>query len=73
MTRLAGGSPAMWSSIVNDNAPAIVDALAACEARLRAVREALLRDDGAAARRFLEAGSDWFDGEPERVLTHGGA
>lgn len=64
MTRLAGGSTAMWSSIVEDNAPAIIDALAACEHRLGAFREALLTGDVNAVRNFLRDGSDWFDGEP---------
>jgi prephenate dehydrogenase len=69
MTRLAGGSPTMWSPIVDDNATSIVDALDACEAHLRAFREALMGGDSAATREFLERASNWFDGEPERVLT----
>ena len=69
MTRLAGGSPTMWSPIVDDNAVAIADALAACEARLRSFREALVQGDTAATRRFLQTAVEWFDGEPERVLT----
>lgn len=73
MTRLAGGSPTMWSPIVDDNATAIAAALGACEARLRDFREALVAGDSAATRRFLQAGVDWFDGEPERVLTRGTA
>ena len=73
MTRIAGGSPAMWSAIVNDNADTIVEALSACEERLRAVRVALAAGDTEATRRFLQAGTEWFDGEPERVLTHGTA
>jgi prephenate dehydrogenase len=69
MTRLAGGSPTMWSPIVDDNATAIVDALEACEAHLRAFREALAAGDRAATREFLDRAANWFDGEPERVLT----
>jgi prephenate dehydrogenase len=69
MTRLAGGSPTMWHPIVHDNAAAIADALGAYEQRLHAFRVALLEGDNAAARRFIEAAADWFDGEPERVLT----
>jgi prephenate dehydrogenase len=71
MTRLAGGSTTMWSPIVDDNADAIAGALAACEARLREFREALVRGDTSATRRFLQSGVEWFDGEPERVLTRG--
>jgi len=71
MTRLAGGSPAMWLPIVEDNAAAIVDALVACEQHLRTFREAVAAGDRAAIARFLKAGVEWFDGEPERVLTRG--
>jgi prephenate dehydrogenase len=69
MTRLAGGSPTMWHPIVRDNAAAIADALGAYEERLRAFRVALVEGDDAAARRFIDTAADWFDGEPERVLT----
>jgi prephenate dehydrogenase len=69
MTRLAGGSPAMWGPIVDDNAASIIDALDACEAQLRAFRDALAEKDTTATRHFLERAADWFDGEPERVLT----
>jgi prephenate dehydrogenase len=69
MTRLAGGSPAMWHPIVRDNAIAIADALAAYEERLHAFRIALVEGDAAAARQFIESAATWFDGEPERVLT----
>jgi prephenate dehydrogenase len=71
MTRLAGGSPTMWSAIVGDNAEAIVEAVTACEARLRGLRAALA--DADATRRLLQAGADWFDGEPERALTRDAA
>jgi prephenate dehydrogenase len=73
MTRIAGGSTRMWSPIVDDNAEAIAEALAACEAHLRTFREALMEGDSDATRRFLQAGVDWFDGEPERALTRGRA
>lgn len=73
MTRLAGGSPAMWQPIVEDNAVAIADAMAAFERELRGFREAVLAGDRAAIAAFLQGGVDWFDGEPERVLTRGTA
>lgn len=73
MIRLAGGSPAMWLPIVQDNAVAIADAMAACERQLRTFREAVQSGDRAAAAAFLQGGADWFDGEPERVLTRGNA
>jgi prephenate dehydrogenase len=69
MTRLAGGSASMWGPIVSDNAGPIADALEACEARLRAFREALVSGEPGDARRFLETAVEWFDGEPERTLT----
>ena len=65
VTRLAGGATSMWGAIVQDNAPAIVEALAAYEARVRAFREALQSADAEATRAFLIAGTDWFDGDPE--------
>ena len=71
VTRLAGGSSAMWLPIVEDNATAIADAMAACERQLRSFREAVLAGDRAATAAFLQAGADWFDGEPERALTRG--
>jgi prephenate dehydrogenase len=69
MTRLAGGSTAMWTAIVDDNAEEIVEAVKAYEERLRTFRLALAGRDRDATRRFLEAGTEWFDGEPERALT----
>lgn len=71
VTRLAGGSPAMWQPIVEDNAVAIADALEACERQLRTFREAVIAGDRTATARFLQSGVEWFDGEPERVLTRG--
>ena len=73
MTRLAGGSPAMWLPIVEDNSAAIVDALVSCEQHLRTFREAVTAGDRTATARFLEHAVEWFDGEPERVLTRGRA
>jgi prephenate dehydrogenase len=72
MTRLAGGSPSMWTGIAEENAVAINDALLAFEGRLRDVREAMACGDVATVRRFLDAGRDWFDGDPTAKLTAGG-
>jgi prephenate dehydrogenase len=69
MTRLAGGSPAMWSAIAEDNAPAIIDAVEACERQLGALREILRHGDAHALRAFLRSGSEWFDGEPGALAT----
>jgi prephenate dehydrogenase len=69
VTRLAGGAASMWNAIVEDNAPAIVDALSAYEERLRHFRDALARGDHAATRELLAAGNRWFDGEPDDALT----
>jgi prephenate dehydrogenase len=64
MTRLAGGSPAMWTAIVEDNRTAIVEALDACDVQLRQLRAALDAGDIETARQWLASGSEWFDGEP---------
>lgn len=64
MTRLAGGTRSMWAPIVEDNAAEIAVALRACEAQLRAFREALERHDDGTTRRFLDEGCHWFDGDP---------
>jgi prephenate dehydrogenase len=69
MTRLAGGSPAMWTAILEDNAAPILDAIAACEESLRLVRDGLAAGDLEAIRRFLVAGNTWFDGDPTAPLT----
>ncbi len=69
MTRLAGGSPEMWSPIVEDNAAAITEAVLACEARLRALRTALVAGEIDTVNDFLRAGREWFDGEPTVPLT----
>jgi prephenate dehydrogenase len=68
MTRLAGSSTAMWSAIVADNAPAVAEAVAACERQLRAFREAIERGDQTSTRELLAAASDWFDGSPDATL-----
>jgi len=68
MTRLAGGDPDLWTGIVGDNAPAILQALAAMEEQLRLFRERLAAgEDG--VRECFANGRDWFDGEPLRTLT----
>jgi len=63
VTRLAGSSTAMWSAIAADNADAIVQALAAYEAQLRAFREAIASRGDEMTRTLLDAGREWFDGE----------
>ena len=69
MTRLAGGSPAMWSGIVEENGPAIHDALIALEGKLRELRESLAAADATSTRRMLDAGRNWFDGDPTEVVA----
>ena len=64
VTRLAGGATSMWSAILDDNAPAIVQALEAYEGQVRAFRQALECGDADTARALLVAGNSWFDGEP---------
>lgn len=68
MTRLAGGDPDLWTGIVGDNAPAILEALTAMEEQLRLFRERLAAGEDGARECFID-GRDWFDGEPMRALT----
>lgn len=64
MTRLAGSSPALWMSIVQDNTAALVHSLVAMENQLRVFREALEHADSGATREHLVDARDWFDGAP---------
>ena len=68
MTRLAGGDPDLWTGIVGDNAPAILEALDAMGAQLRLVRERLAAGEDGVRGCFAD-GRDWFDGEPMRTHT----
>jgi prephenate dehydrogenase len=67
MTRLAGGDPALWTGIVTDNAPAILDAIAAMEEQLRLFRERLAAGEQGVHECFAD-GREWFDGDPLRAL-----
>jgi prephenate dehydrogenase len=69
MTRLAGGAPSLWTSIVEDNDAALIAALDACQHQLRMLREVLERRDSDATHDYLAGGCDWFDGAPIRPLT----
>ena len=68
MTRLAGGEPDLWTGIVGDNAPAILEALDAMGEQLRLVRERLAAGEDGVRECFAD-GRDWFDGEPMRTHT----
>jgi len=68
MTRLAGGDPGLWTGIMNDNGPAILEALAAMGEQLRLFRERLAAGEDGVRESFAD-GRDWFDGEPLRALT----
>jgi len=68
MTRLAGGDPDLWTGIVSDNAPAVLQALQAMEQQLRYFRERLAAGEDGVRECFAD-GRDWFDGEPMRALT----
>ena len=69
MTRLAGGAPSMWTSILEDNDTALITALEAYERQLRVLREALVEQDSRTMKEFLVTGCDWFDGAPIPPLT----
>jgi len=64
MTRLAGSSPSLWTSIVEDNSTALAGALEALEQQVHLFRDALARRDRRATQDFLASGCDWFDGTP---------
>ena len=68
MTRLAGGDPDLWTGIVGDNAPAILEALDAMVDQLRLVRERLAAGEDGVRECFAD-GRDWFDGQPMRTHT----
>jgi prephenate dehydrogenase len=68
MAQLAGGDPDLWTGIVGDNAPAILQALIAMEEQLRYFRERLAAGEDGVRECFAD-GRDWFDGEPMRALT----
>ena len=69
MTRLAGSSPTMWTSIVEDNGVALDGALRALEQQIRIFRETLGRHDTGETREFFSLATAWFDGEP---ISHSG-
>jgi prephenate dehydrogenase len=60
-TRLAAGSPALWSGILRMNSGPILHALDRFDERLRDFRSALARDDIAAIRALLEQGKEMKD------------
>ena len=68
MTRLAGGDPELWTGIVGDNAPAILEALDTMVDQLRLVRERLAAGEDGVRECFAD-GRDWFDGQPMRAHT----
>ena len=64
MTRLAGSSPSLWMSILDDNTVALARSLAVMEGQLRLFRESLERQDREQMRASLTDARDWFDGAP---------
>lgn len=59
-TRLAGSSPALWTAIARDNAPALAAAVAQLEHQLGELRAALLGDDAVRVQARLAAAHAWF-------------
>lgn len=62
MTRIAGSSPDMWTSIAIDNADAIEAAVAIAERELRMIRGAIVRRDSAALRSHFGVARRWMMG-----------
>jgi prephenate dehydrogenase len=61
VTRLAGGSPDVWTAIARENAAALDGALAAAERELAAIRSALNGADTTELRQHFNAARAWFD------------
>jgi prephenate dehydrogenase len=61
VTRLAGGSPDVWTAIARDNAAALDAALAATEREIAGVRRALSRADATELRERFATARAWFD------------
>jgi prephenate dehydrogenase len=61
VTRLAGGSPDVWTAIARDNADALDAALATAERELAEIRGALRRADATELRQRLTSARAWFD------------
>ena len=61
MTRLAGGSPEVWTAIARENAGALDAALASTERELAGIRAALKRADATDLRERFAAARSWFD------------
>lgn len=57
-TRIAAGAAAVWTSILNDNAPHCIAAIKAAEARLAGFRAALEARDVAALTELWDQGAD---------------
>ena len=64
MTRLAGGAPSIWTSIVEDNMVALGGALDAIERQIHDLRALLHGGDTVATHDFFAQGQEWFDGAP---------
>lgn len=64
MTRLAGGAPSIWTSIVADNVVALGGALDAIERQIHDLRALLDSGNTVATHEFFSGGCDWFDGAP---------
>ena len=61
VTRLAGGSPDVWTAIARDNADALDAALATAERELATIRGALRQADATELRQHLTCARAWFD------------
>lgn len=57
-TRIAGGSPDLWSDILLHNRQVVTHSLSAARAHLSALEQALANDDATAVRAWLEAGCE---------------
>ena len=59
LTRIAGSSPELWADILLQNQMPTLRAIDAVDARMQAIRHALLTGDRQALTRLLQEGADW--------------
>ena len=59
LTRIAGSSPELWADILLQNQMPTLRAIDAVDARMQAIRHALLTGDRQALTQLLQEGADW--------------
>lgn len=65
VTRLAASSPSLWADILLDNAPRVVEGLAALEARIRSIRALIEAGDAPSIWTALHSAPSWSEANIE--------